>query len=86
MAFNLGFDFGSTTSVISYYDIDNENLQTINLDLGRPYIPSKISHDNMLGKKKFGAAAMKDIGKSTATVFEAFKTLLNNDIDDEVVL
>lgn len=86
MAFNLGFDFGSTTSVLSYYDIDNDTLQTINLDLGRPYIPSKISHDNMLGKKKFGAAAMKDIGKSTATVYEAFKTLLNNDIDDEVVI
>ena len=84
MAFNLGLDFGSTTSVISYYDINNDSLQTINLDLGRPYIPSKICHDSKFGKIKFGASAMRNIGSSDV-VYEAFKTLLNNDINDQIV-
>ena len=86
MAFNLGFDFGSTTSVLSYCDRDGV-LQTINLDGGLPYIPSKISHSSMMGvPNKYGTAAKADIGKSKATVYEAFKTLLNNDIDDEIVV
>ena len=86
MGLNLGFDFGSTTSVLSLYNSENGGLQTINLDSGLPYVPSKVSHSKKDARIKFGASAKADIGNSKYTVYEAFKTLLNNDIDDPTVV
>jgi len=86
MPLNLGLDFGSTTSILSLYEENNGGLQTIILDHGVPYIPSKISHSENGGNPNFGVSARSDIGKTKRRVYEAFKTLLNNAPDSNIVI
>lgn len=86
MPLNLGLDFGSTTSILSVYEKDNGGLQTIIIDSGVPYIPSKVSVGLKGENPSFGVAAKSDVGKSRRRVFEAFKTLLNNEPDSDIVI
>lgn len=86
MPLNLGLDFGSTTSILSLYERDNGGLQTIIIDSGVPYIPSKVSTGLKGENPSFGVAAKSDVGKSRRRVFEAFKTLLNNEPDSDIVV
>ncbi len=86
MSLNLGLDFGSTTSILSLYEENNGGLQTIILDHGVPYIPSKVSHSEDGGNPNFGVNARSDIGKTRKQVYEAFKTLLNSPPDANIVI
>lgn len=85
MGLNIGFDFGSTYSMIGVLDQENGGLSCLNLNVNSPYIPSKVSYDSSMDRYDFGSAASSNIGDEDIQVFSAFKTLLNSKSDDSIL-
>lgn len=74
---NLGIDFGSTYSMLSYYDSQNKVIRDIQGQDGSKYIPSVACLD-FAGKLKTGHAAIKSVMRNPdITAYRAFKMLLN---------
>lgn len=73
---NLGIDFGSTYSMLSYYDPVDDTVQAVQSEVGSKYIPS-IACYNYNNELITGQAA-KDLlaGEPDWTSYRAFKMLL----------
>ena len=75
---NIGIDFGSTYSMLSYYDPASDSIRPVQAQNSSIYIPSVAC----LYKNKlfFGQQAKDQINnKKNAVAFRAFKMLLNED-------
>lgn len=77
MAKNLGIDFGSTYTMLSYYDKDNDRVNPIQLQNGSCYIPSIACEDPFGEGFLFGQAAKSEIIFNQLTPLRAFKMLLS---------
>ena len=75
---NIGIDFGSTYSMLSYYDPASDSIRPVQAQNSSIYIPSVAClHKNKLF---FGQQAKDQINtKKNAVAFRAFKMLLNED-------
>ncbi len=82
---NLGFDFGSTYSLLAVLDNDNGGLGCLNITCGSPYIPSKVAYDGSMNRYSIGNAAQSHIGEEDYRVYSTFKTLLNSSADDPLL-
>ena len=71
---NLGVDFGSTYTTLSYYASAAGQLQDISLYEGAPYIPTLVSEGK--GKLQYGSEARTKTGKTGFRTYKAFKMLL----------
>ena len=71
---NVGVDLGSTYTTVVVYNKVTDQLETILLGEGIPYIPSVVSYYK--DTYEFGSAAKSNMGKKNARVFKAFKMLL----------
>ena len=74
---NIGLDFGTTNSILSFYNRNNDYVDTYKLDTngGENYIPSVVAiedEDIYIGKSAKGMIADDDI-----CVYSKFKILLN---------
>jgi molecular chaperone DnaK len=72
----LGIDFGTTNSILSYYD--GKRVETFKHGGAHstPYIPSVLSVENDSGHMTIGAAARLHLGDSDYRVYSHFKMLL----------
>lgn len=73
---NLGIDFGSTYSMMSFYDAANRLITPIQTETGSPYIPSVACLD--YGDELITGQQAKDFinGEPLAVAYRAFKMLL----------
>lgn len=77
---NIGLDFGTTNSVISYYNKENKSLDCFRKQAGdNSYIPTFIAY----GKRgiEIGEEAKSNVGNSKANVYSNFKLLLGSAFD-----
>ena len=74
---NIGLDFGTTNSILSFYDRNKDYVETYKLDgnAGANYIPSFVAIDE--GDVSIGEAAKNFIEDDYASVYSRFKVLLN---------
>lgn len=74
---NIGLDFGTTNSILSFYDRNRDYVDTYKLDgnTGENYIPSVVSVDE--GKVAIGGAAKNCIDDEYTRIYSRFKILLN---------
>ncbi len=80
---NLGIDFGSTYTLVSYYRGDKQTPEAISLDGVSPYIPSVVSYNKRKNEYKFGKSAKNLTGNKNVIIFKAFKMLLNEQMTEE---
>lgn len=74
---NIGFDFGTTNSIISYYDRERKALDCFRPQAGsNPYIPTVISYGRVI---EIGDAAKAEAGNSKTC--SHFKLRLGSDFD-----
>lgn len=71
---NVGLDFGSTNSLVSVYK--DGRVDSKNLFMGSPYVPSVVSFNKKRKKYQFGYSAKNSAGLRDITVYRAFKMLL----------
>lgn len=73
---NLGIDFGSTYSMLSYYNASDDTVQAVQSQTGSKYIPSIACFD--YSDKMITGQAAKDLlaGEPDWEAFRAFKMLL----------
>lgn len=83
---NLGFDFGSTYSLIGVLEPDKGGLHCISFNQQDVYFPSVVAYDPKNKSYKFGKAAKGLMGSKKNRVFTAFKTLLNSADDEAIVI
>ena len=78
---NIGLDFGTTNSILSFYNRNNNYVDTYKLDgnAGANYIPSVVSIDD--GELSIGDAAKNSLDDEYVHVYSRFKILLN--LEDE---
>jgi len=74
---NIGLDFGTTNSILSFYDRNRDYVDTYKLDgnAGANYIPSIVAIDE--GEVSIGEAAKNSIDDEYVRVYSRFKILLN---------
>ena len=74
---NLGLDFGTTNSILSFYNRSNNYVDTYKLDgnAGANYIPSVVAFDD--GDISIGEVAKNSIDDEFVSVYSRFKILLN---------
>ena len=79
---NIGFDFGTTNSILSFYNPNEDLVQTYKLDgnSGADYIPSVLSfdEDNYIS---IGEEAKCNIGDEYCEIYSRFKVFLS--LEDE---
>lgn len=78
----IGIDFGTTNSIISYYDPDQNILKEYKVSAGNDaYIPSVVAYGTRHGKKEilYGKQARSRIGSKKYDVFQQFKLFLGAD-------
>jgi molecular chaperone DnaK len=79
---NIGLDFGTTNSILSFYNKNGDYIDTYKLDgnAGENYIPSVVAFDD--GDIFIGESAKNLIDDEYAKVYSRYKILLNlNDRD-----
>lgn len=85
MASNIGIDFGSTYSMLSYYDEENDVVNGIQTENGSVYIPSVACMDEF-GDLLLGQEARDEMRSDpTLTPYRAFKMLLHELNHEKVV-
>jgi len=74
---NIGLDFGTTNSILSFYDRNKDYVETYKLDgnSGANYIPSVVAIDDR--KVSIGEVAKTFIDDEYFNVYSRFKILLN---------
>ena len=74
---NIGLDFGTTNSILSFYERNKDYVDTYKLDgnSGANYIPSFVAIDE--GDVSIGEVAKNFIDDDYASVYSRFKVLLN---------
>lgn len=77
---NLGIDFGSTYSLLSIYR--REHLESLQFDLSSPYVPSIVTYDVLRKVYDYGTVAKSLSGGRNIRSFNAFKMLLNAQMDE----
>lgn len=82
MAKNLGIDFGSTYTMLSYYDKDNDRVTPIQLQNGSRYIPSIACENPYDEGFLYGQSAKSEISVNRLTPLRAFKMLLSEQDPD----
>ena len=80
---NLGIDFGSTYTMLSYYDPANDTIKAVQAQNGSIYIPSVACRKNGTNKLLTGQQA-KDRLNQNMVPYRAFKMLLNEDDQDRL--
>lgn len=82
---NCGLDFGTTNSILSFYEKNRDYVETYKLDgaSGANYIPSVLAIDED-DEVYIGSTAKGMIGNKYADTFSYFKVLLNEDKKEEL--
>ncbi len=82
---NIGLDFGTTNSILSFYNRSNNYIDTYKLDgnTGANYIPSVVAFDD--GDISIGESAKNLIDDEYTKVYSMFKILLNLDDRDRLI-
>ncbi|MCM1131913.1 MAG: Hsp70 family protein [Ruminococcus flavefaciens] len=83
---NIGFDFGTTNSIISYHDNESDTLTCFRTTAGSTeYVPTVIAFDNRRGVEKISiGAGAKLMGEGSPNVYGRFKLRLGTLFDDVI--
>lgn len=80
----IGLDFGTTNSILSYFNEKNHHVETYKVGGvdGDNYIPSVIAMDEE--EILFGKEAKSYIGDDSFTLFSKFKILLGEESQEKL--
>lgn len=76
---NLGIDFGSTYSMLSYFDPASDTIKAVQAQNGSIYVPSVACRKNGTEKILTGQQAKDKMSQNMMIPYRAFKMLLNED-------
>jgi molecular chaperone DnaK (HSP70) len=82
---NIGLDFGTTNSILSFYNKSTNYVDTYKLDgnAGANYIPSVVAFDD--GDISIGEEAKNLTDDEYSKVYSRFKILLNLEDRDRLI-
>ncbi|MCL2062035.1 MAG: Hsp70 family protein [Firmicutes bacterium] len=80
----IGFDFGTTNSMISYFDSKDKKIEPFSIDGHEYYLPTIISYKKKDNRQVIGSAAKSNIGDSDYETHKRFKLFLGADFDKSI--